>query len=509
MRKFIGLVILLAVLVLAALFAPKRSYTVVDTVKAEYEIAKYRRKIHDIDRNADFVFYSTLLLIACGGIGFIIFAMGRHRAEVTRASVHVAKIGASEIPVHVKQIESGDLSEQMTALANAEVLKQSNAGIDKAMQIYMAMADLEIKKFRVMASQYHHTSAMLPPGEQSALPLPSVNMSDLIRQGSLTIGQPISFGNLTACHGDIISLGVAGWQGSGKTNAMGYLSGAFVASADADVYVIDPHKEHPESLSTLLQPLEATGRVHLLSPFDTPTVIEKLDSLLNDRLSGKLSSSPPVVLVIDELPRLSRFPVFDQLVQFLVRCVTETRKAGITFIGGSHIWTGKYFNGKAEIRQCLNSMLILPIKPHQAELLLEDSQEKKMVKALNEPGKGVLSLNMHEPEFVKMPKCTIEDMREIASRLTTRAPIIDIDANTILTRDELIAGRKRLNLSQSDFGAKVGLTQKQVSRLENGEIDMSTIDSDTLDRILDTLDGVDTTKIKHIDFTSKAHAVGV
>jgi len=511
--KAVGLfIVFLIVAVIVTSITKDEEDPVVKAKRIAYEGKQYDLKTVHLERNLSLRFWGTIGFLSAMGLTMIILGAGHHRAKVRQASIFYAKIGKSDIPVHIKQIESGTLQEELKTLAHAEELKQSNKGLEKAWEIHCALADLETQRIRALASSYKaHVSGQtaLSANTQDALPIPAVTMHELIHQGMLGPGTPIPFGHIPSPASDIISIGVAGWQGSGKSNTVGFLTGAFAYTVGADCYVIDPHKDHPESVSTLLKPLEISGRLHTFTPFDTPIIVEKLDTLLTDRLNGSSPCDPPIVLVIDELPRLSKFPVWDKLTALLLRFVTETRKANMTFIGASHIWTGKYFNGKAEIRQCLNSMLILPTKPSQAELLLEDTQEKKLVKALQHPGQGLLSLNMHSPELVNMPYCTPGDMTEIAGRLSHREPILDIDADPVLTRQELKAGRERLKLTQGEFGVKVGLSQKKISRLENGESDIINLNSDALDRIVDVLDGVDIPKKHVIDFASKARAKAV
>ena len=61
--------------------------------------------------------------------------------------------------------------------------------------------------------------------------------------------------------------------------------------------------------------------------------------------------------VIDELARIAKLDIFDEILGFIERCTEETRKANITFFGGSPKWTARHFKGRADIRGCMNSML--------------------------------------------------------------------------------------------------------------------------------------------------------
>ncbi len=128
---------------------------------------------------------------------------------------------------------------------------------------------------------------------------------------------------------------------------------------------------------------------------------------------GKEPSTPGILLVIDELARLAKIECFDELVIFLERCTEETRKANMTFIGGSHKWAARHFKGRADIRGCMNSMLINKTKPSQADLLLEDSHDKNLVKQIQHPGEAILVTDFDTPILVSMPLCTRDDMNTV------------------------------------------------------------------------------------------------
>jgi AraC-like DNA-binding protein len=180
-------------------------------------------------------------------------------------------------------------------------------------------------------------------------------------------------------------------------------------------YIVDPHKHHRESLYALIKPLESTGHVTVINPFDTPALLDDLNRILDRRLSGQEASDSGILLVIDELARLAKMDCFDVLVAFLERCTEETRKANMTFIGGSPKWTARHFKGRADIRGCMNSMLIHKTKPSQAELLIEDAHDKNLVKHLQRPGEAILVTDYEAPTLVSIPFCTQKDMETVAN----------------------------------------------------------------------------------------------
>ena len=148
----------------------------------------------------------------------------------------------------------------------------------------------------------------------------------------------------------------------------------------------------------------------------------ELNQILDRRLNGQEACTPEILLVIDELARLTRMECFDVLINFLERCTEETRKANMTFIGGSHSWTARHFNGRADIRRCINSLLIHKTKPSQAELLLEDTHDKQLVKQLQHPGDAILATDYGMPTVITLPLCTLADMHTVARMVNADKP---------------------------------------------------------------------------------------
>jgi hypothetical protein len=265
---------------------------------------------------------------------------------------------------------------------------------------------------------------------------------------------------------DLKSLAVAGWQGSGKTLSMGYIVASSVLAYGVQTYVVDPHKHHPESLYSLIKPLEDTGQVTVINPFDTADLIAELNVILDRRLAGKEPGEPGILLVIDEMARLAKMECFDVLISFLERCTEETRKANITFIGGSNKWTARHFKGRADIRSCMNSVLIHKMKPSQADLLLEDAHDKNLVKQLQRPGDAILVTDFAMPTLISMPLCRREDMAavtalinnpsqrnqtedEILSREVETAPEVNKPETPVSQKNTQSIHPKRMNKSES------------------------------------------------------------
>ncbi|MCP5001115.1 MAG: hypothetical protein GY933_20830, partial [Hyphomicrobiales bacterium] len=336
--------------------------------------------------------------------------------------------------------------------------------------------------------------------EALALPTSTPTMADLLHNGEIGPGKPLITGYNRQTGQperrvlkDLKSVAVAGAQGSGKTASEAYLIGSAVLNYGVKAYVIDPHKHHPEGLHHLIEPLEQTGHVAVINPFDTPVLLDMLNRHLENRLNGSESSEQGILLVIDELARLAKMDCFDVLITFLERCTEETRKANMTFIGGSTKWNARHFKGRADIRGCMNSALVHRCKPSQAELLLEDPKDKKMMHDITQPGHAVLMTDCDTTKRVQIPFCTRQDMERIAAMIgtvtdtvppiTPRAARLADDIDVAVTTDgqDVTATshpqpaatpnsnlgpsceqkRKDLELSLRDVARKIGLTEKK------------------------------------------------
>lgn len=455
-----------------------------------------------LKRNADLWFYGTAGLFSSVSLSIFIIAAGIHRARVKRASVHTYRIGQyNEVVVHERDLSLA--APVAMGLMNAEQLKQMNGGIDKAFQLYSQMADVQTRQIRALVGRKGIGLADSPDLAQPTLPAAGTpTFADLLQAEQIAPGKPLILGYYQGQpeHRDIKalkSLAVAGRQGSGKTVSMGYLLASTLLAYNAQIYVIDPHKGHDEGLYLLIQPLEQTGRVTVINPFDTPQLIAMLNTTLDRRLRGDESSNPAILLVIDELARLADLECFDTLIKFLERCTGETRKANITFVGGSTKWTARHFKGRADIRACMNSALVHKTKPSQAELLLEDSQEKKLVKQLQQPGDAILVTDFADTRLVRMPFCTRTDMETVARmvgnsqhamKIVTPGVITPVPAEkqrestdqqhpetpVITTKPptfgDVVRGRLAdINLSQNKLAELVEISKKDMSEYLNGK----------------------------------------
>jgi hypothetical protein len=372
------------------------------------------------------------LLVAWLAMLIVVIYAGR--SHLRRNSVCVAKIGPhSAIPVH-----HDDLKQFYPIAVNlslAEIEASISTSHDNAYTISRQMiADLTTYT-RALASQRgvfgKEPADEMPPRCAVAGTAIPPTCADLLQRDQIAPGKPLIFGYHQGQPEyrdlkNLKSLAIAGWQGSGKTSSAAFIIGTSVLAYNVEAYVIDPHKQHDEGLYRLIQPLEQTGRVTVINPFDTHALIHTIQTRLNNRLRGDESSDRPILFVIDELARLAKLDCFDELVVLLERCTEETRKANIVFLGISTKWTARHFKGRADIRGCMNSALVHKCKPSQAELLLEDRRDQKLVEHLEHPGDAILVTDYAGAKPVAMPFCTRQDMQTIATRLGRTADQITV-----------------------------------------------------------------------------------
>ncbi len=421
-----GIILLLGIIISAVVYETATSKPLDPGLKQAqfmYEAEKIQLKREHLKRYYTLKYYGIIGLLGAANLALIIIASGYARARVKLSSVHTARIGKhSEIPVHHKDLQN--FYPIAVNLSMAEIEASVSTSHENAYQISRQMIEDITSYTRTIVGKRGLLSSGFGQGvefQPALLPVqtPVPSFAELLKNGMVAPGKALVLGFHQGqaqyrSLKDLKSVAIAGWQGSGKTQSTAYIVASSVLACGVHVYIIDPHKNHEEGLYSLIKPLEKTGHVTVINPFDTSVLISNLNKVLDRRLSGQEPNTPGILLVIDELERLAKMDCFDVLVKFLERCTEETRKANITFIGSSHKWTARHFKGRADIRGCMNSMLIHKTKPSQADLLIEDSQDKNLVKQIQRPGEAILVTDFDNPILVSMPRCTYEDMKSVA-----------------------------------------------------------------------------------------------
>ena len=142
--SYIGLLLLALILLFGIVAKIQQEREAARVSLALYE-AQQRQKI------ADLKFYGTVKQALAVAVPSIVLISGAFVAVgiARRKQIVFVNIGKhSAFPVHYRQIQRGELAQQFAALCTAEELKQSNAGLEKAFQIYSALAETQAKILR-------------------------------------------------------------------------------------------------------------------------------------------------------------------------------------------------------------------------------------------------------------------------------------------------------------------------------------------------------------------------
>lgn len=428
--------------------------------------AQQAQKIRDLQ------FYGTVKQAFAVLIPAIILVSGAAVAfGVSRRKLIVmVKIGKhSEFPVHYRQIQRGELAQQLTALVTAEELKQSNAGIDKAFQLYAALADSQAKLLRSMPAR-----AALPAAAPAILSEPGTlapRFADLLRSGDIAPGKPLIFGfskdaPRVGTWQDIYSNATGGQSGQGKTATLRSLIAQSVLQGVC-FWLIDWHFPHDKSLLTTIGRLKETEYIRY--DFDITEIYDEVDAVIDARIKGKDTDRSARVLGIDELFRVNA--AAPRTAHIIERIGTEGRKVDIFGMFSAQSWNAEKVGGTTA-RDNLTSVFAHRMKPRQGNLLLQDKELTRTCANLR-PGQMLFCPTSAEPEVLAVPFCEPRDMETVFEMLQPIAAGQHVDRPVDLTRPGELTDIDRVNQL-----IKTGqLTQKQLS------IDLD-IDPGFLSRIL-------------------------
>ena len=466
--SWIGVLLLILMLVFASLAKWHQERDAARASLALYE-AQQRQKISDI------TFYGTVKHALAVMIPAIMLVSGAAVAIgiARRKQVIMVKIGKhSEFPVHYRQIQRGELAQQLTALVTAEELKQSNAGIDKAFQLYAALADSQAKLLRSMPAR-----AALPAAAPAILSEPGTlapRFADLLRSGDIAPGKPLIFGFAkdaprVGTWQDIYSNATAGQSGTGKTITLCSLIGQSLLQR-VEFWIIDFHYPHPKSLLAKLGRLKECGAIRY--DFDIAAIFDEVEATIDARINGKESERGGRVLAIDELFRVNN--AAPRTAHILERIGTEGRKVDVFVLASAQSWNATKVGGTTA-RDNLTSIFAHKMKPKQGNVLLQDKDLSRACWNLR-PGQMLFCPTSAEPEILTVPFCEPRDMDTIFEMVksavndpTDRAEINRPLNLTDTDKDELI---NRINhdiktgkFQQKDLAERLGISEPFLSNI--------------------------------------------
>lgn len=459
--------------------------------------ARVDLQIQHLERNDAAVFYGVLAFVGIIGLSIVIVASGIHQAHIKKASVHVYKVGHSEIVVHERDLSSA--WRIVTGLTNAEELKAINGGLDKALQLYSVMADVQSRQIQALLGKRGLPPALpvvnsppLPAAPPAPIVAPVPTFQQLLHAGEIAQGKPMILGyaNGVPRRGsflDIYSAAVAGESGSGKTITLLYLIGSGIISCSVQFIALDPHYPHPKSLGFKTKPLWENNIMRIATTKDDMLIaLGDVEQTIDRRLQQLDTETTPVVLVIDELVFLAKTSIGGNIARTMERISTEGRKCAVYLLASSQTWLAARTGESSVVRDTLTSAYVHRIKPKQANLLLQDKEEVQKVKKLKDVGEVLLCPVNDDSIVCRIPYTTQQDMAcvsALVNRPVNSQPVdwsIDqASQRTGLVKDgavDLVDRIKQTLQNEGDFGALVqstGCDKAYISRILSRKQKMS------------------------------------
>jgi hypothetical protein len=375
------------------------------------QLKKYQAKAQlDLERvklYSDIYLYGVIFLVGSTGLSGVIFVTAIHRERVKRASVHVYKIGASEIVVHERDL--GMAAPVALGLVNAEIAGRTTEGLKTAIDLCKDVASIQHKQFAAIAE------TALPEQPVIDVPVRVPTFRDLLESGEIARGKPMILAEyagelLRGSWLDLFSCAVGGQAGSGKTGTLrSYVAQSVLQGYQA--WIIDPHYPHPESLQASLQPFIDQGLVKVGLSVE---ICEEVNRTIDDRLVLRESSRVPAILVIDEvLDVMTNCPGAAQTIE---KIGTQGRKCQVYGLFAGHSWLAAKTGGNSALRDNLTAKIVHHMEKKQAKVLIDDAETAKQAQKLK-PGEAFLKVIGKEPMAVKIHECVPADVFRVAELL--------------------------------------------------------------------------------------------
>lgn len=460
------------------LLALMLTFGIVTKWTQEREAARTSLRLYMVEQDQkirDILFYGRVKHALAVAVPAVLLLSGAWAAFgiSRRKNIMMVKIGKhSEFPVHYRQIQRGELAQQLTALVTAEELKQSNAGLDKAFQLYAALADSQAKLLRSLPAR-----AALPAAAPAILSEPGTlapRFADLLRSGDIAPGKPLIFGfskdaPRVGTWQDIYSNATGGQSGQGKTSTLRSLIGQSVLQGVL-FWVVDWHNPHPKSLLSSLGTLKDTDFIR--HDFDLLDILSEIETTIERRKQKQEPSAPVKVFCVDELFRINEAqPKTGKTVEMIG---TEGRKFNVFGLFSATSWAARKVGGSTA-RDNLTSIFAHRLKPNQADLLLQDRALTKICSNLR-TGQMLFCPANADPEVLTVPFCEPRDMETIFEMVNSQVnyPTSSAELNRPLNltetgKDELI---NRINLAvesgeytQKDLAERLRISEAFLSNV--------------------------------------------
>lgn len=450
----------------------------------------------DMARIENLRFYTPFWQIVCAAtvtvvlVTVLLVAVSSSRSHVKRASVHLYKVGQSEIVVHERDLALA--WPVVMGLVNAEKLEKLHGGLEQALALYATMAEVQTRQIRALVDPRGRLPARASaPADTADTSLaragpPVPTFAELLQRGEIAPGRPVIFGfqKLTGqpergpLH-DLYSTILIGLSGFGKTTCLAYLIGASMLAEQARCTVLDLHYPAPESLGAALGPLAGHPALTLVSnPFALDDPLAAVEQTLDARLASGRQTFPPLVLVVDEHERWAAHVA--RLVALELRIINEGRKVRVyLFLTSKSAKADKI--GDSALRDNMVTSYVFKTKTHNARTFFKDREKEALLGQVTDVGEAIFTNRRDESRVVKLPYATPGDMQTVAERLPEEpeepapdSPALADSMPEQLTPELAKAQRQRLGWSLQDLVDRCALKNKmQLSRFEHGSPTLS------------------------------------
>jgi DNA-binding transcriptional regulator YiaG len=385
-----------------------------ETEQVDLQIAKMQAKKSNLRfelvvKNASVV--SLLVILSCG---LVIVSVGIHH----KLSVHAITIGSSTLKVRYKDMQT--LGIVQNGLVLAEQMRANSETEARSLEMSLRISEVVTRQLQAVAGRrgiFGHSQPVIDIApHQPALPAPMhvPTFRKLMSEGYFQEGSDLIFGINTAGQirsgtwVDLFSSAIGGQSGQGKTATLrSFISQSLLTKQVAKVWIIDYHFPHPKSLLATLGELKTLPQVKFAATtFDIRDILQEVEATIDRRLHLEEESEPVKILVCDEVLILAE--KIPELTHIIKRIGTESRKCGVYGLFSSQVWKADSVGG-SEVRDCLTSRVCHKMQPKQANLLLQDSEQSRIVKRL-ETGKALFSPVNGDPEVLSIPYCDPSDM---------------------------------------------------------------------------------------------------
>ena len=361
-------------------------------------------------RNDLLVFYGEISALSVA----LVCALMISYAYKKKLSIHVLELRSAKIPMREK-----DLPKALPVvydLALAEKMEQNFP--EKAFALYEKMAAIRIKELDALTVRGRLTTQIALPESTNiniSAPAQTPTFQKLLESGEIAIGKPMILaveagGLIRGTWLDLFSCAVGGQSGSGKTGTLrSYVCQSVLQGFQ--VWIIDPHYPHPESLQASLWPFIEKDLVKVGLPVE---VCKEVNQTIDRRLRTQEDSSTPAILVVDEvLDVMTNCPGAAQTIE---KIGTQGRKCQVYGLFAGHSWLAAKTGGSSALRDNLTAKICHHMEKKQAKVLIDDNETAKQIQKLK-TGEAFLKVIGKEPIAVKIPECVTADVIRVATLL--------------------------------------------------------------------------------------------